>query len=213
MTKYIPFLFLLLLSNSVLPAQVFTVGVKGGVPLTGDLDTVWATSESKRFTVGPTATVGLPAGFRLEVDALYRHVGYRYASSDFLGDVYAERDTGSSWEFPIVLRKTLWHGLYAGVGYAPRVFQGSGHVDSLSVTSISPLVKQYSEFNVPDAWGTTHGVVAAAGIEKRFGHIHIAPEVRYTYWNKPSVEIYGSRGFQIVTSQHQVDLLLGITFP
>jgi hypothetical protein len=204
---------LLFLCAGILSAQPFSVGVKGGVPLTGDLDTYYAISESRRYTVGPMVTAGLPLGFRLEFDALYRRVGFRTDFSDTFGDSFAERDRGNSWEFPILVRRALWRGVYAGIGYAPRAINGSGQVNSITVTSISPVIKTYSERPIPGSWSTTHGVVSAVGIEKRWGPLHIAPEVRYTRWNRPAVEVFGSRGFSIQSSQNQVDLLVGIRFP
>src|SRR5664280_1808555 len=133
---------LLFLCAGILSAQPFSVGVKGGVPLTGDLDSYWATSESRRYTVGPMVTVGLPLSIRLEFDALYRRVGFRTASQDF--GAYSERDRGNSWEFPILVRRALWRGVYAGIGYAPRVIDGSAHVNTVFLTSINPVTKGYS---------------------------------------------------------------------
>src|SRR5581483_5340024 len=117
--RLLPYVFLLTLSAGSLQAQLVTVGVKGGVPLTGDLDSVAATSESKPYVVGPMITVGLPAGFRIEVDALYRRVAYRTSGADILGGSFTERDTGNSWEFPILARKSLFKLLYVGAGIAP----------------------------------------------------------------------------------------------
>jgi len=55
--------------------------------------------------------------------------------------------------------------------------------------------------------------VAAAGIENRAGRLRIAPEVRYVRWNKPAIHESGSHGFEIVSSQDQVDTFVGISFP
>lgn len=203
---------LLFLCAGILSAQTFSVGVKGGVPLTGDLGSYYATSESRRYTVGPMVTAGLPLRFRLEFAALYRRVGFR-ASDGFLGGSYTERDRGNSWEFPIVVRRTLWRGVYAGIGYAPRVINGSSHANYVFLTSIAPEFKTFSELTLPGSWDTTHGAVSVVGIEKRVGRLHIAPEVRYTRWNKQAVDVNGSRGFSIQSTQNQVDLLVGIRFP
>lgn len=204
---------LLFLCVGILTAQPLSFGIKGGGRITSDLDSYFSTSESRRYTVGPMATVGLPFGFRLEVDALYRRVGYLVANSDILGGSSNLRERGNSWEFPIILRKTLWRGIYGGVGYAPRVINGSGHANGFTVESLIPPTKTYWEYDVPGFWDTTHGVIGAAGIERRLGLLRIAPEVRFVYWNKPAVEQYGSRGSSIVSTQHQVDLLVGISFP
>jgi len=208
--RYSTFL-LLFTSAGLLLGQPVSIGVKGGGRLTADLNSYFATSESKRYVVGAMATVSLPAGFRLEFDALYRRVGYRWSGTDPIGDQVFERDRGNSWEFPILIRRTLWPGIYASVGYAPRVINGSGHVDGIVVESLIPPIKTYSERDILVSWSTTHGVVGAAGIEKRLGPVRIAPEVRYVYWNRPAQEVYGSRGFSIVSTRHQVDLLVGIS--
>src|SRR5215467_10830150 len=104
---------LVFLSAAVLAAQPFTIGVKGGVPLTDDRSGASA-SESKLYTVGPAVSVGLPRGFRLEFDALYRRVGYRTHELDIVGDLINTRAHGNSWEFPLILRRTLYHGIFAG---------------------------------------------------------------------------------------------------
>jgi hypothetical protein len=206
-------LFWLLVCAGALEAQPVSFGVKGGVRLTGDLDSYWAESESQRYVVGPMVTVALPLKFRLEFDALYRRVGFRSGNADGFGDVYAERDRGNSWEFPIVVRHTFWRGVYAGVGYAPRVINGSSHIESTSVRSINPVIRTYSEYTLPGSWETTHGVVAAAGFEKRVRPVWVAPEVRYVHWNKPAVDVYGSHGFSIQSTQDQADVMVGIRFP
>ncbi len=197
---------------SLLAPQTVSVGVKVGAHLTGDLDEGWAQSESKRYTAGPMASMQLPAGFRVEAAALYRRAGYRTSSGDILGGTYAERDWGNSWEFPLVLRHGLWRALYAGAGYAPRWISGKAHQNAVTVID-SLGTRRYSESAIPASWDTTHGVIAAAGVEKRWGRARIAPEIRYVRWNRPAVDRSGSHGFSIVSAQNQVDLLVGITFP
>ena len=56
-------------------------------------------------------------------------------------------------------------------------------------------------------------VVGTVGIAKRVGPLRIAPEIRYTRWNSPAVNEYGSHGFSIQSTQNQVELLVGISFP
>jgi hypothetical protein len=52
-----------------------------------------------------------------------------------------------------------------------------------------------------------------AGIEKRAGPVGIAPEVRYTFWTSPALNLIGPQGYLVQSSQHQVDLMVGIHFP
>jgi hypothetical protein len=196
-----------------LSSQTLTLGVKGGARLTDDLDSYWADSESQRYAIGPTLTLGLRRGFAVEIDALYRRVGYRSDGVDVIGDKYATRARGNSLEFPLLLRKTIVGGLYGAAGYVPRIISGSVHTDLLSVIDINnSSVKRYQEFSSPNPWNTTHGIAAAIGIERRLGPFRIAPEARYTFWTSPSLREEGSRGFSIYSNQHQLDILVGIAW-
>jgi hypothetical protein len=71
----------------------------------------------------------------------------------------------------------------------------------------------HSEFTAPGIWNTTRGVVAGAGVEHRTGPVRVEPEVRYIRWNRPAIEEFGPRGFSIVSTQNQVQLMLGLRWP
>jgi hypothetical protein len=104
--------------------------------------------------------------------------------------------------------------VYGAVGYAGRVINGGSHYNQI-INGFGIVPTTFQQGNFPSDWETTHGVVAAAGIDKRLWRLplHIAPEVRYTYWTHPPVEVFGSRGFSVVSTQNQVDLMLGVTIP
>ena len=203
--KYALFLFY----AGLLAAQPFNIGVKGGVGLTNDLGGTTGTSESKRYVVGPMLTARLPLGLRMEFDALYRRVGFRTLIGTNIGTV-VEGDRGNSWEFPMLVRRTLWRGLYAGVGYVPRVISGRAHL--ISAQSPFPPAVVYQEYFLPGSWDTTHGVAAEAGIEMRAGPLQIVPEIRYIHWNQPALNIQQPHGQFAVSPQDKVDVLVGITF-
>jgi hypothetical protein len=115
--------FVLLLGSEPVLAQRFSIGVKGGVPLSDPIqfgNTVLIqtySSKPNRYTIGPTIEVsGLPFGLGIEVDALYKHVHYNYASHTG-SYIPIFRPTGGSgmneqfsdfayafdrWEFPIL---------------------------------------------------------------------------------------------------------------
>ncbi len=67
------------------------------------------TSTTNRYIVGPTVELRLPAGFGVEVDALYRH--FRYDSVASLVDAVSTLNTsGGAWEFPLLVKERLFHG-------------------------------------------------------------------------------------------------------
>jgi hypothetical protein len=110
----------------------------------------------------------------------------------------------------MLVRRTLWHGLYTGVGYAPRVISGRAHF--ISAQSFVPPAVVYQEYFLRGSWDTTHGVVAEGGIERRAGPLRIVPEIRYILWNQPALNIQQPHGQFAVSPEDPVDVLAGITF-
>lgn len=206
------FSFFLLFSVHPLTAQQFGFGVTGGVRTTDDI-TGNVTSESRRYTVGPTAELGLPLGFGLEVDALYRRFGYT-TSAAFLGGFFTDRERANSWEFPILVKHRL-PGLiahpFAEIGYAPRVMSGSGVRDSTLINLQTGATTHTNTHSNTD-YDSSHGLVIGAGVEARFAKLHISPQIRYTRWNNTPVYVNGSQGYFLQSTQNQVDILLGITW-
>ena len=56
----------------------------------------------------------------------------------------------------------------------------------------------------------THGLIAVGGIEFSAWKFKVAPEFRYTRWNKRFWEDFGSRGFFTGSNPDQYEILLGI---
>jgi hypothetical protein len=199
-----------LLFGAFASAQSIEIGIKGGLRATGDFESgLYATSESKRYALGPMVTIGVPLGFKAEFDALYRRVAFRTGNSDILGDSFTQRGTANSWEFPMLVRHNLIGGFYGAVGYAPRVINGSSHVN---LTNGTPPLVAFHSYTAPDPYQTTHGLVVAGGLDTRFGPIYLSPEVRYTHWSSPALNVQGSHGYGYQMSQEQVDVLVGISF-
>jgi hypothetical protein len=196
----------------VAPGQPFSFGVRGGVRLNDDR-TGFSSSESKPYVIGAAVAVKLPRGLGLEFDALYRRVGYRTSEQDIVGDLINTRAPGNSWEFPILVRHSVWRRLYAAAGYAPRIINGTVHSEGSYVTSLFPFTREFRQSNYPGSWETTHGLVLAGGMEKPLGLLHLSPEIRYTRWNQPSVEVGGYHLLLVEGALNQLDLMVGITIP
>src|SRR5713101_3314531 len=100
--KLVPLLFL----GSAAFAQVWSVGVKGGVPFTGafsDVTTIGSRtfSQSKQYIVGPMVELQLPLGFSAEVDAFYRPLNSAFQFT-VQQNPFTYAHNISSWEFPIL---------------------------------------------------------------------------------------------------------------
>jgi len=200
---------------SALP-QSFSFGVKAGVPLTDFFSTVQSprfgfNSNTKRYIVGPMVQLGLPAGFALEFDALYRRLNYE--SRLTLVDVFTNsRTTGNAWEFPLLLKYRFHAPLvrpYVGGGVAWDTL--SGLKQSVTNTILPGRTTTTTTSNPAELQNTnTVGAVAVAGIDVHALFLHISPEVRYTYW--------GTQHFRDAVSgllhsnRNQAEFLVGFTF-
>ncbi|MEI9813521.1 MAG: hypothetical protein WDO18_13135 [Acidobacteriota bacterium] len=204
---------LLLLSCWSLQGQHVSVGVKiGSTPLgvfegtPGEL-----TDASKRYTFGPSVEVSLPKGFAIEVDALYRRIGFDSDHHSNPVRVFV-RERANAWEIPVVAKYRVWRARavhpFVLAGYAPRVVSGSGYSRVVSSPfPIGPAVETHST-----DYPVTHGFVTGGGVEVRARRVRFAPEVRYTHWSRRIYDV-GFGGTHDFARQNQVQLLLGISWP
>ena len=205
-------LFVLLITTTCF-AQSFSIGIKGGVRATDDLTGFWATSESKRYLVGPMAELGLPLGFGLEVNALYRTEGYRTAFGNFAGS-FTARERANSWEFPILLKYKLPTPVvkpYVEAGIAPRTLSGYEDANSVSI-NLQTGQQTFSRGRMNTSWDPSVGVVVGGGIRLGLGRVGLAPELRYTRWTSTPINVSGSQGYFFQSAQNQVDVLVGLTW-
>jgi hypothetical protein len=170
-------------------------GVIGGVPF-GKLTTGTAglVDQSGSYTIGPTVQVGLPLGFRVEADALYRGAGLQYTGT-FLtvsGTLSAtsqstQKFSAAQWRFPVLVQYRL-----SAPVVKPFVEAGYSY-DHVSIQSVAPY-----------AITSHHGFVMGAGVDFKAPFVRVSPEIRYT------------RDLGAGTGQalqlNQVELLVGVRF-
>lgn len=186
-------------------AQLFSAGVKGGVPLTDFFTTVQVqevsfTTNTNRYIIGPTAELHLPFGLGVEVDALYRHMSYTSLIAHNFGPGSSNSSTFNSgrWEFPLLLKYRFKASLahpFVDAGIAWDTLSGISE-------SAGPIGSSVGKNN------TTAGFVAGVGADIHLV-IHIMPEIRYTRWGSPQV-VDGT--MLLKSNQNQAEFLLGITF-
>ena len=199
--------------------QSLSIGVIGGVRGTDDLTGQGATSASKRYAVGPALDIGLPLGFGLEADALYRREGYHsffstapYTVFGAASDTYEER--ADSWEFPILVKHRLPFRVampFLELGYVPRVIHGS---ISTTYVDLAPAPIPYPPQHSTDStrWPVSHGLVIGGGIRFRFGRLRFSPVVRYTRWTSSPISQPDPAFPAWQSAQNQVDVLLDIAW-
>jgi opacity protein-like surface antigen len=194
-------------------AQPVSVGLKGGVPITDAFDTArgnqaaYATN-THRYLVGPTVQLNLPFRFSIEVDALYRRLGFDYNQFGGPGSPTTTSTTANSWEFPVLGKWAVLPGParpFIDFGANFRHISGVDQIRS-TASAVGANVSPVPEFHKDTDIGATFG----AGVEFKAGWLRVTPEFRYTRW--------GSENFRdpiaalLRTNKNQGDFMLGLTF-
>jgi hypothetical protein len=160
-------------------AQPIGVGIKLGVPVTDAFKVIQTQSpaSSQHFVWGPYLELRLPGGNSVEIDALRR--GYDWG---LFG-------SGSSWEFPVVVKHRIGEGLIR------PYFEGGAAFSQLSDIKISTLKHR-----------SNYGIVVGGGVEMNLLFLKVSPEIRYTGWAFNSFE--GG----LDSNRNQVAVLMGFNF-
>lgn len=204
------FLVSLVLAGSAFAQLPVSVGIKGGVPLTEAFNTVSdATrgyfSDTRRYIVGPTVELNLPAGFGVEFDALYTRLNF---SQNLVASAVAAT-SANSWEFPLLLKYKFAKGPvrpFVDAGASFRHITGVKQITSFITGSGSNQTSNPAEFRDPNATGFAFG----AGIDLKLLIIKVSPEIRFTHWGTDNF-VSGVQGL-LQTNRNQGQFLVGITF-
>jgi hypothetical protein len=213
--KTILFVFVTITINQVASAQLVSFGALGGVPF---LDQNRGGDESRPYIVGPSVEFRLPAGFAIELEALYRRIGstsaFGFSSNTiFIPPLtppyitsFVTRQRGNYWEFPVLgkyyfrPRSTAWQP-FIGTGWALRTV--SFHNDISETTVNADGTSHASTFRDNFRSDVGVGAVVAAGVRFRVGRIAVIPELHYTYWGSTA---------QFQLRRNEAAGLLGISF-
>jgi hypothetical protein len=204
--------YLLLLSiafPTMAQTQLFTFGVKGGMPAQIPLEQ----AESRMpFVVGPTVNVRLFGRVSIETGVMFQRMGeqantgaYLYPENAFTL-VYSTQ-SAHALDVPILAKV---HLLSPGRKWQPFVTLGptvrrtsfESHYLStiLSGTSLVELSPTDLRLNTVD-WRVDPTL--GAGVDFKTGRLHLEPEVRYSYWGA---------GTNLPVRKNQVDFLFGLRF-
>ena len=194
-------------------AQPVSFGVKAGVPITDAFDTAQGNqaayaSNTHRYLVGGTVQFNLPLRFTVEVDALYKRLGFDYNQFGGPGSPTFTSTTANSWEFPVLGKWAVLPGPvrpFIDFGANFRHISGIDQIRS-TASAVDVNVSSVPEFHKDFDIGATFG----AGVEFKIGWLRLTPEFRYTRW--------GTENFRdpiadlLNTNKNQGDFMLGLTF-
>lgn len=178
-------------------------GVRGGLPLTNFFQAVsnpdeTFSSTATQFIIGPTVELRLPAGFGVEVDALFRH--FQYNATANIADELVQNRASNAWEFPLLVKYRL-----PGLFVRPYL---DGGVAFDHWSGVKQLVVTPSDSSSSNS-GSNAGFVVGAGIELHLPLVRLLPEIRYTRWGAASVTDLGGA---LQSKQNQAEFLVGLTF-
>ena len=181
---------------SISNAQTFKMGFKMGMPGLSPLKAVLESGVSfphSNYTLGPQLEVRLPAGFAIELDALYTGAPYNQVGDS----VSANKASASNWEFPVLVKARF--GKHEG----RRSFVGAGP----SFRTIWGIRDAILGRKAPVG---SLGFSIASGSEFRLGPLTLCPEVRYTRWGATT---FGN-GLELILGNraNQAQFLIGVVF-
>ena len=202
-------LFAVLTASAI--AQPFGAGFKLGLPLNDAFDvtgnTTFANVKTKKYIVGPQFELRLPAGFAIELDALYTN--FRIDTPlNTVTSVLGSSFDADSWEFPLMLKKKFGGADAVAASVRPFVGAGASFRRLTDVDDIGRFIVGSSASDRVDKTAT--GFVVGAGVEIRALFLRISPEVRFTRW--------GTENFRegvaniLKTNRNQGQLLVGFSF-
>ena len=192
-------------------AQPFGAGLKLGVPFSDFVDkastgNLSSFSHPKRYIFGLSGELRLPFGLGIEVDALYRRLGYD-ATVDVGGNTVILNTTANTWEFPLLAKYRFGKHVVrpfvdAGIAWDSLHGLTQSVRRAVSTGTITPITSNSAET-------TTKGFVMGAGLEIKALFIHLTPELRYTRWG--AKHFFDPSGI-LNSNQSQSEFLLGISF-
>jgi len=201
----------LLLLFCALPVcgQSVSFGIKAGVPVTAGqgTDDNRYTFATQRWTAGVTAELSLPANLSVGVDVLYRRFSY---TTDFteVGGGRTAANIGH-WEVPVYAKYRFGGQLarpFVEAGFAFDRARTSGTSECLGGATLCgiPPTATFSS----SAWG--RGFLVGGGVEIKAAFLKIAPEVRYTRWQKG---VFQDQALAVGSDRpNQVEALVGVRF-
>jgi hypothetical protein len=207
------------------PAQLVSVGVTGGVPIsdhsqdygTGCMvthDPVLANTCGpnrffmKPYAVGPTIAIHLPWRISVEAGMLYERfhqdvahgIEVSHSNPVDFGQYFGVSANG--WLFPLQLKYTFAKRTLSPFVNAGATLRHLGSFDGTGTQADYYLNPQPASFHIESGRNLDVAVTVGAGVRWRVGVFDISPEVRFLRWTSAYYQ----------PAQNQAMLMLGIAF-
>jgi hypothetical protein len=183
--KFWPSFFLLFAFS--LPGYAQTFGLKFGYPssnvfqLNGSDPLVTYGFSRRPVKIGLTGEIPIPAGFLLEIDALYSRLNYSATTTDFL---IRSVTTVNAWDFPIVVKRPFTKSPvrpFVDAGIIFRTVNTDTDINGSSTNANGGKIKTLELVHQ-----ISPGLAAGIGIDLRIRRLHFVPEYRYARFNRPN---------------------------
>jgi hypothetical protein len=174
----------------------FSIGVKGGVPLSNAFSVsqftsgtafqpITSFSDSKNYIVGGMVELRLPLSISIEGNALYRPLNVTTQS----GSTTISSQDYSSWEFPILAKFHLPLPIVKPfVAVGPSFRTAASAIDNISKA----------------------GIAGGVGADIKLIVLRLSPEFLYTHWGSGTQP---TSALNIpLSKQDQVEFLVGLSF-
>lgn len=190
--------------------QLFTFGVKGGVPAQTPLG---QTDSRMPFVLGPTVNVRIFSRLSLETGILFHRMGQQSNTGLFqypenAVTVVFSTERGRALELPFIAKYYFlsehhtWRPFVTAGPTVRRTSLDAHQIASvLTGTRLGTFPPQPNMNTKTVKWNVDPAV--GAGIDLKSGGYHLDPEVRYSYWGA---------GKNSAVRKNQVDFLLGFRF-
>jgi hypothetical protein len=226
MSRITLFAALFIVVQSPAPAQLVSVGVTGGIPISShsqDYGTGCMVTHDpalvntcgpnrffmKPYAVGPTVALHLPWRISVEAGVLYERFHKDVAHAVELsggeplnfGQYFGASANG--WLFPLQLKYTFSKRTFSPFAGAGATFRHLGSFDGAGTQADFYLNPQPTSFHVESGRKLDVAVTAGAGVRWRVGIFDISPEVRLLHWTSAYYQ----------PAQNQAMLMLGVGLP
>jgi Outer membrane protein beta-barrel domain len=209
-------LALIAVAAGSLSAQAFQIGFKGGVPIFDQFDANSTgdpsfSSSPRRWLVGPTGEFRLRGNLSMEVDALFKRVGFDYNSGLAGGAGVLQRSTtANQLEVPVLFK----YKMVSERRFQPYVDFGASLRHMFSLTQRTNSTADYTPDIVDNSAvlknRNSYGGVFGVGATMKAGKMYVSPEIRYTRWANEAFSDGPGQRFR--NNLNQLDFMVGLTF-